>query len=154
MSATVRPIHTPMMQQYLSIKAEYPDMMVFYRMGDFYELFFEIILSPGFQLFDHNPFAVDQHWLSPSSAGRSLFSRLPVAAYAEPPHEGRCMRWHVHEHRIIVGCYARALWQQDNGNVPIVRAKPGISNPFLASIVKYIAIFQTSEIIRNTHLDI
>ena len=41
MSATVRPIHTPMMQQYLSIKAEYPDMMVFYRMGDFYELFFD-----------------------------------------------------------------------------------------------------------------
>ncbi len=29
-----------MMQQYLRIKAEYPDMLVFYRMGDFYELFF------------------------------------------------------------------------------------------------------------------
>lgn len=33
--------HTPMMQQYLKIKAEYSDMLVFYRMGDFYELFFE-----------------------------------------------------------------------------------------------------------------
>ena len=33
--------HTPMMQQYLSIKADYPDMLVFYRMGDFYEMFFE-----------------------------------------------------------------------------------------------------------------
>lgn len=33
--------HTPMMRQYLSIKAQYPDMLVFYRMGDFYELFFE-----------------------------------------------------------------------------------------------------------------
>lgn len=33
--------HTPMMQQYLKIKAEYPDVLVFYRMGDFYELFFE-----------------------------------------------------------------------------------------------------------------
>ncbi|MGZ5201445.1 MAG: DNA mismatch repair protein MutS [Telluria sp.] len=33
--------HTPMMQQYLGIKAEYPTMLVFYRMGDFYELFFE-----------------------------------------------------------------------------------------------------------------
>jgi DNA mismatch repair protein MutS len=31
--------HTPMMQQYLRIKAEYPDMLLFYRMGDFYELF-------------------------------------------------------------------------------------------------------------------
>ena len=33
--------HTPMMQQYLGIKANHPDMLVFYRMGDFYELFFE-----------------------------------------------------------------------------------------------------------------
>ena len=33
--------HTPMMQQYLSIKAEHPDMLVFYRMGDFYELFYD-----------------------------------------------------------------------------------------------------------------
>ena len=32
---------TPMMQQYLRIKAEYPTMLVFYRMGDFYELFHE-----------------------------------------------------------------------------------------------------------------
>jgi DNA mismatch repair protein MutS len=30
---------TPMMQQYLRIKAEHPDMLLFYRMGDFYELF-------------------------------------------------------------------------------------------------------------------
>ncbi len=34
------PSHTPMMQQYLRIKAEHPDMLLFYRMGDFYELFF------------------------------------------------------------------------------------------------------------------
>jgi DNA mismatch repair protein MutS len=33
--------HTPMMQQYLRIKADYPAMLLFYRMGDFYELFFE-----------------------------------------------------------------------------------------------------------------
>ena len=32
--------HTPMMQQYLRIKAEHPETMLFYRMGDFYELFF------------------------------------------------------------------------------------------------------------------
>ena len=32
--------HTPMMAQYLGIKAEFPDTLVFYRMGDFYELFF------------------------------------------------------------------------------------------------------------------
>jgi DNA mismatch repair protein MutS len=33
--------HTPMMQQYLRIKAEHPGTLVFYRMGDFYELFFD-----------------------------------------------------------------------------------------------------------------
>ncbi|HEY9199720.1 MAG TPA: DNA mismatch repair protein MutS [Gammaproteobacteria bacterium] len=32
--------HTPMMQQYLRIKAEHPDILLFYRMGDFYELFY------------------------------------------------------------------------------------------------------------------
>lgn len=31
--------HTPMMQQYLRIKADHPDTLLFYRMGDFYELF-------------------------------------------------------------------------------------------------------------------
>jgi DNA mismatch repair protein MutS len=31
--------HTPMMEQYLRIKAQHPDMLLFYRMGDFYELF-------------------------------------------------------------------------------------------------------------------
>lgn len=33
--------HTPMMQQYLRIKSQHPDTLVFYRMGDFYELFFD-----------------------------------------------------------------------------------------------------------------
>ena len=34
-------LHTPMMQQYLKIKAQHPHELVFYRMGDFYELFFD-----------------------------------------------------------------------------------------------------------------
>lgn len=33
--------HTPMMQQFLAIKAAHPHHMLFYRMGDFYELFFD-----------------------------------------------------------------------------------------------------------------
>jgi DNA mismatch repair protein MutS len=33
--------HTPVMAQYVRIKAEFPDMLLFYRMGDFYELFYE-----------------------------------------------------------------------------------------------------------------
>ena len=32
---------TPMLQQYLEIKEQYPDAILFYRMGDFYEMFFE-----------------------------------------------------------------------------------------------------------------
>ncbi|MFQ3786572.1 DNA mismatch repair protein MutS [Halomonas sp. A29] len=35
------PSHTPMMAQYLRIKREHPDVLLFYRMGDFYELFFD-----------------------------------------------------------------------------------------------------------------
>ncbi len=34
-------LHTPMMQQYLRIKAQHPDVLLFYRMGDFYEMFFD-----------------------------------------------------------------------------------------------------------------
>ncbi|NHC07528.1 DNA mismatch repair protein MutS [Azonexus fungiphilus] len=35
------PKHTPMMQQYLGLKAKHPNTLLFYRMGDFYELFYE-----------------------------------------------------------------------------------------------------------------
>ena len=42
----VRPLddfstHTPMMRQYLGLKAKHPNTLLFYRMGDFYELFYE-----------------------------------------------------------------------------------------------------------------
>ena len=35
------PEHTPVMQQYLRLKAQHPNVLLFYRMGDFYELFYE-----------------------------------------------------------------------------------------------------------------
>lgn len=35
------PQHTPMMQQYLGLKADHPDSLLFYRMGDFYEMFYD-----------------------------------------------------------------------------------------------------------------
>jgi DNA mismatch repair protein MutS len=42
MSCSIKALdHTPMMQQYLRIKGEHPDILVFYRMGDFYELFYD-----------------------------------------------------------------------------------------------------------------
>ncbi len=40
-AATPAPDHTPMMQQYLRLKAQHPDVLLFYRMGDFYEMFYE-----------------------------------------------------------------------------------------------------------------
>ncbi|GAB2719818.1 DNA mismatch repair protein MutS [Halomonas garicola] len=39
--ATNTPAHTPMIAQYLDIKRDHPDVLLFYRMGDFYELFFD-----------------------------------------------------------------------------------------------------------------
>ena len=40
-SNPIESTHTPMMRQYLSIKSQYPDAVVFYRMGDFYEMFLD-----------------------------------------------------------------------------------------------------------------
>ncbi len=39
--STAKPTATPMMAQYLELKAGYPDALLFYRMGDFYEMFFD-----------------------------------------------------------------------------------------------------------------
>jgi DNA mismatch repair protein MutS len=41
---------TPMMEQYLRMKSEYPDTLLFYRMGDFYELFFEDAVTAAREL--------------------------------------------------------------------------------------------------------
>ncbi len=43
-------IHTPVIAQYLSIKSENPDYLLFFRMGDFYELFFEDAKKVSFLL--------------------------------------------------------------------------------------------------------
>lgn len=57
-----------MMQQYLRIKADYPDMLLFYRMGDFYELFFEDA-KRGSQLLD----------LTLTHRGQSADKPIPMA---------------------------------------------------------------------------
>ena len=41
MTAATLETHTPMMRQYLKVKAQHPQDLVFYRMGDFYELFYD-----------------------------------------------------------------------------------------------------------------
>ncbi len=60
--------HTPMMQQYLRIKAEYPDKLLLYRMGDFYELFFDDAAEAA-RLLD----------LTLTSRGESAGQRVPMA---------------------------------------------------------------------------
>lgn len=42
--------YTPMMRQYLDIKENYPDTLVFYRIGDFYEMFFNDALVASREL--------------------------------------------------------------------------------------------------------
>ena len=41
---------TPMMQQYMETKKQYPDCILFYRLGDFYEMFFEDALTASREL--------------------------------------------------------------------------------------------------------
>jgi len=60
--------HTPMMQQYLRIKAEHPDTLLFYRMGDFYELFFDDAKKAS-QLLD----------ITLTSRGQSAGEPIPMA---------------------------------------------------------------------------
>ncbi|PJD90743.1 MAG: DNA mismatch repair protein MutS [Legionella sp.] len=60
--------HTPMMQQYLHIKEAYPDTLLLYRMGDFYELFFEDA-KRGAQLLD----------LTLTHRGQSAGQPIPMA---------------------------------------------------------------------------
>jgi DNA mismatch repair protein MutS len=65
--------HTPMMQQWLRIKAEHPDILVFYRMGDFYELFYDDA-EKGSRLLD----------LTLTSRGQS--AGVPVKMAGVPAH--------------------------------------------------------------------
>jgi len=76
--------HTPMMQQYLGIKAEHPDKLLFYRMGDFYELFMEDA--------EHAARLLD---LTLTSRGSSNGQRIPMAGvpvHAAESYLGRLVK--------------------------------------------------------------
>ncbi|MES9898923.1 MAG: DNA mismatch repair protein MutS [Sedimenticola sp.] len=77
MSAAETPKHTPMMQQYLRIKAEHPSMLVFYRMGDFYELFFKDAEKAA-QLLD----------ITLTKRGKSAGKPIPMAGIPHHAAEG------------------------------------------------------------------
>ncbi|MDH2924790.1 DNA mismatch repair protein MutS [Nicoletella semolina] len=69
--------HTPMMQQYLKLKAENPDILLFYRMGDFYELFYDDAKKAA-QLLD----------ISLTKRGQSAGEPIPMAGVPYHAVEG------------------------------------------------------------------
>ncbi|GGA72592.1 DNA mismatch repair protein MutS [Neiella marina] len=73
--------HTPMMQQYLRIKAEHPSILLFYRMGDFYELFYDDAAKAS-QLLD----------ISLTKRGKSGGNAIPMAGVPFHAVEGYLAR--------------------------------------------------------------
>jgi DNA mismatch repair protein MutS len=76
--------HTPMMQQYLRAKAEHPDKLVFYRMGDFYELFYADA--------EHASRLLD---ITLTSRGQSAGAPIPMAGvpyHSLEPHLAKLMK--------------------------------------------------------------
>ena len=69
--------HTPMMQQYLAIKAEHPNRLVFYRMGDFYELFYDDAIKAS-KLLD----------ITLTARGQSAGQPIPMAGIPHHSAEG------------------------------------------------------------------
>ncbi|HBL03228.1 MAG TPA: DNA mismatch repair protein MutS, partial [Aeromonas salmonicida] len=69
--------HTPMMQQYLGLKAENPEILLFYRMGDFYELFYDDARKAS-QLLD----------ISLTKRGQSAGNPIPMAGVPYHAIEG------------------------------------------------------------------
>ena len=70
--------HTPMMQQYLGFKKQHPDLLVFYRMGDFYELFFEDAIRVA-RLLD----------ITQTHRGQSAGQPIPMAGVPFPRPDGQ-----------------------------------------------------------------
>ena len=73
--------HTPVMQQYLRVKAEFPDKLLFYQMGDFYELFFDDARR-AHELLD----------ISLTSRGRTNGRPIPMAGVPAHAAEGYLAR--------------------------------------------------------------
>src|SRR5690554_3908753 len=73
--------HTPMMQQYLRIKAQHPDQLLFYRMGDFYELFYDDAKKAA-RLLD----------ISLTTRGKSAGEPIPMAGIPYHSAEGYIAR--------------------------------------------------------------
>lgn len=83
--------HTPMMQQYLSIKKEHPDALLFFRMGDFYELFWEDAIEAS-KLLD----------ITLTQRGKSDDKAIPMAGVPHHAAENYIARLVKHQKRIVI----------------------------------------------------
>jgi len=102
--------HTPVMAQYLALKAQYPDTLLLYRMGDFYELFYgdaekaarllDITLTQRGQsagapvVMAGVPFHALENYLGGGSSSWANRGRLPSRwAMSAPPRDRASARW-------------------------------------------------------------
>jgi len=81
MAQSTSTTHSPMMQQYLRIKADYPDKLLLYRMGDFYEFFYDDA--------KHAAFLLD---LTLTSRGQSAGEPIPMAGVPFHAVEGYLLK--------------------------------------------------------------
>ena len=97
------PQHTPMMQQYLAIKEQHPASLIFYRMGDFYELFFDDAKTAA-QVLD----------ITLTSRGQSAGEPIPMAG----------VPYHAAETIKLVCSTQALLWSSANKPVFLARQRP------------------------------
>src|SRR5690625_1012626 len=83
--------HTPMMRQYLRIKSEHPDELLFYRMGDFYELFY-----------DDARIAAEELDITLTRRGQSAGEEVPMAGIPYHSVEGYLARLVRRGHSIAI----------------------------------------------------
>ena len=80
--STLKPSeHTPLMKQFFSAKSEYPDLLLFFRMGDFYELFYDDARKAA-RLLD----------ITLTQRGSSAGAPIPMAGVPVHAHEGYLAR--------------------------------------------------------------
>ena len=82
---------TPLMAQYLGIKAAYPDALLFYRMGDFYELFFADAVTAAA--------ALD---IALTKRGKHLGEDIPMCGVPHHSHEGYLARLIRRGYRVAI----------------------------------------------------
>ena len=81
---------TPMMRHYLDTKEQYKDCILFYRLGDFYEMFFDDALTAS-KVLEHDP---DGEGLRTGGAGAHVRCALPRGGLvSEPAGAARATRW-------------------------------------------------------------